>query len=72
MSKASDRWCCKICKIEIDNCNVYLHALQRHFVRFDFFEMFFFVRSARDFQFWIKGFEILFSISAAVEIFCLT
>ncbi|EJD76138.1 zinc finger protein [Loa loa] len=32
MTKASDIWHCKICNIEIDNCNVHVHALQRHFV----------------------------------------
>ncbi|VDN94754.1 unnamed protein product [Brugia pahangi] len=32
MSKALNTWHCKICNIEIDDCNVYLHPLQRHFV----------------------------------------
>uniref|UniRef100_A0A158Q6Y4 C2H2-type domain-containing protein n=1 Tax=Elaeophora elaphi TaxID=1147741 RepID=A0A158Q6Y4_9BILA len=32
MTKASGIWHCKICNIEIDNCNVHVHALQRHFV----------------------------------------
>ncbi|KAL4002361.1 hypothetical protein ACH3XW_3150 [Acanthocheilonema viteae] len=30
--KTSDTWRCKICNIELDNCNVHVHALQRHFV----------------------------------------
>uniref|UniRef100_A0A1I8EI51 C2H2-type domain-containing protein n=1 Tax=Wuchereria bancrofti TaxID=6293 RepID=A0A1I8EI51_WUCBA len=32
MTKALNTWHCKICDIEIDNCNVHLHPLQRHFV----------------------------------------